>query len=304
MAIRINYNEISARSRRSAETGRDRFGRAAEHVATGSRINTAVDDAAGLAVAQRLKNQARSLAVAGRNAQQAISLIQVTDGAYAETQRLYGRMRELAIQAASDTINATDRTNLQSEMSALSAEVTRIAASTQMAGVSLTTGSTFQIGPNATTSANQVSASVPTSSSSSSSSANSLNALFSVTAGSNTVDVGNQSGIAYDGSTDTATTFAAAINAAGGNITASITSDNTLRLESTAAVPTVFANDTGNVASTLFATNATSNAVTSATTLANLGVSAGGTMTITATESSGGGGHLPLPALASVAVTP
>ena len=109
MAIRINYNEISARSRRSAETGRDRFGRAAEHVATGSRINTAVDDAAGLAVAQRLKNQARSLAVAGRNAQQAISLIQVTDGAYAETQRLYGRMRELAIQAASDTINATDR---------------------------------------------------------------------------------------------------------------------------------------------------------------------------------------------------
>ncbi|NBQ33688.1 MAG: hypothetical protein EBU21_17345, partial [Proteobacteria bacterium] len=112
---------------------------------------------------------------------------------------------------------------------------------------------------------------------------NSINSA--ITGGAKTIDVGNRTGVNYNASVDTAFDLRDAINSAGGNITASI-KNGKLRLESSAAVGTVFANDGGALASTLFATNATVNTVDATTSLEDLGVSASGTMTITATSAA------------------
>lgn len=129
---------------------------AMERLSTGKRINSAQDDAAGLAIASKMTSQINSLDQAVRNAGDAISLVQSADGAMIETTNMVQRMRELAIQAISDTNTSSDRSALNLEFQALSAEISRIGGNTQWNGGNILDGlngtngtSTFHIGANA-----------------------------------------------------------------------------------------------------------------------------------------------------------
>jgi flagellin len=152
MALRINYNLAASVAQRSLNASQDNYATQAQRLATGLRINKASDDGAGMAVSERLKNQVRGLNQAARNAQDGISLIQTAEGAMSEAHNILARMRELAVQAANDTINNTDRKNLNTEFTSLLAEIDRIATSTQFNGVNILTGGSqamkLQIGAN------------------------------------------------------------------------------------------------------------------------------------------------------------
>jgi len=154
MALRINYNLAASAAQRGLAASQESYSKQAEHLSSGLRINRASDDAAGLAVSEKLKNQVRGLNQAQRNAQDSISLIQTAEGALTETHSLLARMRELAVQSSNDTLTISDRANLNAEFTQLQAEVDRIATSTQFNTALLLNGSgtatalTFQIGAN------------------------------------------------------------------------------------------------------------------------------------------------------------
>ena len=120
---------------------------------TGLRIASASDDAAGLAVSERMRAQIRSFAVAGRNAQDGVSLTQTAEGALQETSNNLSRMRELAVQASNGTLSTNDRAALDVEFQALSAEIDRVATQSTFNGVVLLDGSAasldIQVGVNA-----------------------------------------------------------------------------------------------------------------------------------------------------------
>ena len=264
----------------------------ASRLSTGLRINQAADDTAGMAVSEKLKNQVRGLNQAQRNAQDSVSMLQTAEGALTETHGILARIRELAVQSANDTLTVSDRANLQAEADQLVAEVDRIASSTQFNGITLLNknssvslhnsglGLTFQIGAN---SGNTLGVTLSAVRAQDLGDVQTLNAAHAVTGGAKTIDVGSATAVNYNATVDTAFDVRDAINAAGGDITASV-KNGKLRLESSAAVSAVFANDGGDLQSTLFATNATVNTVASSTSLEDLGVSASGTMTITATS--------------------
>ena len=156
MPLRINYNYESVSAQRNLSGTQSSFFKAIEQLSSGLRINKASDDAAGLAVSEKLKNQVRGLNQAQRNAQDGISLIQTAEGALNETHSLLSRMRELAIQSANDTLSNSDRVHLQAEVNQLLSEVDRIGNSTQFNNVVLlnytAVGSfKFHIGANAET---------------------------------------------------------------------------------------------------------------------------------------------------------
>lgn len=127
-----------------------------EKLASGLRINRAGDDAAGLAISEKMRAQIRGLDMASKNAQDGISLIQTAEGALNETHSILQRMRELAVQAANDTNNDTDRKEIQKEINELIDEIDRIADDTQFNTKNLlngdldTNGVKFHIGANAT----------------------------------------------------------------------------------------------------------------------------------------------------------
>ena len=154
MALRINYNLAASSAQRGLAASQDVYAKQAEHLSSGLRINRASDDAAGMAVSEKLKNQVRGLNQAQRNAQDSISLIQTAEGALTETHSLLARMRELAVQSSNDTLTASDRANLNAEFTQLQAEVDRIATTTQfntallLSGSGTATALTFQIGAN------------------------------------------------------------------------------------------------------------------------------------------------------------
>jgi len=151
MALRINYNLASSSAQRGLGASQEAYAKQANRLSTGLRINSASDDAAGMAVSEKLKNQVRGLNQAQRNTQDGISLIQTAEGGLAETHSILARMRELAVQGANDTLNNSDRANLEAEFTQLKAEVTRIAGAAQFNGIALlnTTASiTLQIGAN------------------------------------------------------------------------------------------------------------------------------------------------------------
>ncbi len=154
MALRINFNQAASAAQRGLAASQDSYSKQAEHLSSGLRINRASDDAAGLAVSEKLKNQVRGLNQAQRNAQDSISLIQTAEGALTETHSLLARMRELAVQSSNDTLTASDRANLNAEFTQLQAEVDRIATTTQfntallLSGSGTATALTFQIGAN------------------------------------------------------------------------------------------------------------------------------------------------------------
>ena len=139
MAV-INTN-ISATLASNAINRNDRaMTRSMERLSTGLRINSASDDAAGLAVAARMKSQVDGLHQAARNANDGISMIQTAEGAYIEVSNMLARMKELAVQAASGTYSNTDRAALDLEFSQLQSEMQRIAGNTQWNGFNILDG--------------------------------------------------------------------------------------------------------------------------------------------------------------------
>jgi flagellin len=123
-----------------------------EKLSSGLRINRAGDDAAGLAISEKMRGQIRGLEQASRNSQDGISLIQTAEGALNETHSILQRMRELSVQGANDTNVAEDRTAIETELGQLSQEITRIAGQTQFnkQNILATTGTVdIQVGANA-----------------------------------------------------------------------------------------------------------------------------------------------------------
>jgi flagellin len=152
--INTNVNSIVTQS---ALTSNARsLSKAMEQLSTGKRINAAADDAAGLAISEKMSSQIRGLNQAVRNANDAISLIQTAEGALIEVSNMMQRMRELSVQSASDTNTTADRTALNDEFVALRSEINRIAQNTQWNGTNILDQSfgsgagtfTFQVGAN------------------------------------------------------------------------------------------------------------------------------------------------------------
>ena len=140
MGLQINTNIQALNAQRNLSMTTARMGKTLEKLSSGLRINRAADDAAGLAISERLRSQIRGLSQANRNAQDAISMIQTAEGALAETHSILHRVRELAIQAGNSTLSADDRTAIGEEILALRNEIDRIGNSTTFNGQSLLTG--------------------------------------------------------------------------------------------------------------------------------------------------------------------
>ncbi len=143
MGLRINTNVIALRAQRNLGYSTKALSRAMERLSSGSRINSAGDDAAGLAVSEGLRSQVRGLSQAIRNANDGIGFLNTAEGALAESTNVAQRVRELAIQSANGAISNNDRSNLNAEVQSLIQEFDRIATSTEFNGVFLLDG-TFQ----------------------------------------------------------------------------------------------------------------------------------------------------------------
>ncbi len=139
----INHNLNAMNSHRQMGINTNAAGKAMEKLSSGLRINRAGDDAAGLAISEKMRAQVRGLDQASRNAQDGISLIQTAEGGLNETHAILQRMRELAVQSANDTNDGTtDRDALQKEVSQLIVEIDRIAGNTKFNGKDLLNGAT------------------------------------------------------------------------------------------------------------------------------------------------------------------
>ena len=146
----VSTNISALRSSEAMRQAENQMGDAMERLSTGLRINSAADDAAGSAIASKMEAQTRSLGVAIRNANDAISMTQTAEGALGEVENILQRMRELAVQGGNNTLNASDRAQIQSELDALSAEIDAISSATNFNGINLLDGSnaslSFQVG--------------------------------------------------------------------------------------------------------------------------------------------------------------
>jgi len=155
VSLRINTNIAAMNAHRQLSMNDDALSTSLQRLSSGMRINSAKDDAAGLAISQRMLAQIQGTDQAQRNAQDAISLLQTAEGALSTTQGVLQRMRQLAVQAANDTLTTSDRSNLAVEMGQLSSELDRIAGATDfntkklLDGSLATSGLTFQIGASA-----------------------------------------------------------------------------------------------------------------------------------------------------------
>lgn len=152
MGFRISTNIASVNAQRNLGTSQMNMADSMSKLASGSRINKAADDAAGLAISENLKSQVRSTRMASRNAQDGVSMVQTAEGGLNELSSIITRLRELGIQAASDTVGDTERGFLDKEVQQLKSEMQRIAQVTKWGDVGLLDGSTptfdFQIGIN------------------------------------------------------------------------------------------------------------------------------------------------------------
>ncbi len=150
MGLRINTNVASLNAQRNLLGTKWGLDKSLERLSSGYRINRAGDDAAGLAISENLRAQVRGLKQASRNAQDGVSLVQVAEGGLNEVSSILIRLRELAVQAASDTIGPVERQFLNVEYDQLVSEIDRIADATEFNGTSLLSGSgsvlDFQVG--------------------------------------------------------------------------------------------------------------------------------------------------------------
>ena len=150
MAV-INTNLMSLNAQRNLSATQSALATSVQRLSTGLRVNSAKDDAAGLAIAERMNTQVRGMNVAIRNANDAISLSQTAEGALSKINDMGQRMRELAVQSANATNNDTDRASLDAEFQALSAEIKRNLEGTSFNGTKLFAALatlTFQVGAN------------------------------------------------------------------------------------------------------------------------------------------------------------
>ncbi|MBN8440726.1 MAG: flagellin FliC [Thauera sp.] len=153
MAQTINTNVASLNAQRNLSASQGSLSTSLQRLSSGLRVNSARDDAAGLAISERMNAQVRGMNVAIRNANDGISLAQTAEGALEAVSSSLQRMRELAVQSANGTNTDADRLNLQAEYSALGAEITRIAAQTKFNGKAVLKADagaySFQVGANA-----------------------------------------------------------------------------------------------------------------------------------------------------------
>ncbi|MGE8397666.1 MAG: flagellin, partial [Comamonas sp.] len=152
MAATINTNIASINAQRNLAASGQSLNTTMQRLSSGLRVNSAKDDAAGLAIAERMNTQVKGLTVAGRNANDGISLAQTAEGALGKVGDMLQRMRELAVQASNATNSASDRVALQAEVSQLAAEIDRVAKQTNFNGQKILDGSfagaVFQVGAN------------------------------------------------------------------------------------------------------------------------------------------------------------
>ena len=164
MGLRVNTNIASINAQRNTAQVTSRLARNYQRLSTGLRISTAADDAAGLAISERLRSQVRSLSQASRNANDGISLVQVGEGALNEVSNILVRLRELVIQSANGSSSTADKETIQEECSSPGNEINRIAQSTEFNGIRLLDGSsssvTFQVGINTTVGIDQLNVSL------------------------------------------------------------------------------------------------------------------------------------------------
>lgn len=147
IVVRSNPQSIFAQTRLNRNS--NALGKSFEHLSTGSRINRAADDAAGLAISTQLEHRIKAQSAAKQNALEGISLIQTAEGGVEQVRGMLDRMRELAVRSSSETLSASDRTNSDLEFQQLKDEINRVAKSTSYNGISLLESAltaTFQVG--------------------------------------------------------------------------------------------------------------------------------------------------------------
>ena len=150
MPLYINTNVSSLDAQRNLNSTQSAQNRNFQRLSSGLRINSAADDAAGLAISESLRSQTRSYSVAERNTNNAVSMAQTAEGALGQVSNILGRMRELSVQSANGDLTSTDRSYLQTEFTQLTSEITRIVDSTKYNGKDLLGGTAasfdFQVG--------------------------------------------------------------------------------------------------------------------------------------------------------------
>ena len=152
MSLRINTNVEAFNAHRNLEGTSNKLAKSMERLSSGFRINRAADDAAGLAISEKLRGQIGGLNQARRNTQDGISLVQTAEGSLTEVHSMLQRTRELAVQYANGTLATEDRNAIVSEVTQLTDEITRIRDTSQFNGIQLLDGRntsiTFQVGAN------------------------------------------------------------------------------------------------------------------------------------------------------------
>ena len=162
MSLRINQNISAMNTHRLLLQTDRKLSLSLERLSSGLRINRAADDSAGLAISQRLRSQVEGFKMASQNAEQAKNVVQTAEGFLNEVHNMLGRMRVLSVQAASDTVNDSDRTSLHAEFGLLRDEIDRISAAAEYNNAKLLDGNytgSFQIGAQGTVD-NQISFSI------------------------------------------------------------------------------------------------------------------------------------------------
>ena len=151
MALRIQNNVEAFNAHRNLSMTEGSLSKSMERLSSGYRINRAADDAAGLAISERLRGQIQGLDQSQRNVQDAVSLVQTAEGSLTEVHAMLQRVRELAVQYKNGSLSTADRTAIQSEVNQLASEIERIGSSAKFNGVTLLANSglvTFQVGVN------------------------------------------------------------------------------------------------------------------------------------------------------------
>jgi flagellin len=152
MSLRINSNVDAQAAHRHLSQTSDQISKSMERLSSGLRINKAADDAAGLGISEKMRSQIRGLAQAQRNIQDGVSMVQTAEGNLDEVHSILQRVRELAVQYKNGSLSTAGKGAIQSEVDALSAEVTRIQGAAQFNGIDLLSSTaanvTFQVGAN------------------------------------------------------------------------------------------------------------------------------------------------------------
>jgi flagellin len=152
MSLRINNNVEAFNAHRQLVSTSDRASKSMERLSSGYRINRAADDAAGLAISEKLRGQIRGLSQAQRNAQDGVSLVQTAEGSLNEVHSMLQRVRELAVQYQNGTLSTSDKAAITAEAAQLASEIERIGTTTNFNGIKLLDGSastvSFQVGAN------------------------------------------------------------------------------------------------------------------------------------------------------------